>query len=155
MFRIILIVYLCLLIRFIVLKYPLDVLKQIADEWGLLTIKEGITIGIENANFKPFRSILMYINYFNRINGLGNLIGNICAFIPLGALFCVALPKQIKYGVPVLYCGLFSLLMELFQLVTHFGIFDVDDIILNTFGGFIGYGIFLLMKKGHKARKKA
>lgn len=147
MFRFILVVYLILLIRFIVLKYPFSVLRNIMDEWGLSTVKEGLFIGIQKANFKPFKSILLYIHYYHRINGFGNLVGNVCAFIPLGTLFGAAFVKHAKYGLPVLYCGLYSLLIELFQLVTHFGIFDVDDIILNTFGGFLGYVIFLIIKK--------
>lgn len=153
MFRVVLIFYLILLIRFIVLKYPYSVLRDIMDEWGLSTVKEGLLIGIEKANFKPFRSILLYIHYFKRINGFGNLIGNVCLFIPLGILFCAALPDYKKYGLPVLFCGLYSLLIELFQLITHFGVFDVDDIILNTFGGLLGYIIFLFIGKWIKSRK--
>ena len=34
-------------------------------------------------------------------------------------------------------CFVFSVLIELIQLTFKIGIFDIDDIILNTFGGLI------------------
>lgn len=156
-FRIILIIYLILLIRLIVLKYPYSVFRDIMDEWGKISVREGLLLGIQKANLRPFRSILLYIHYFKRINGFDNLIGNVCLFIPLGILFCAAYPKRRRYGLPVLFCGFCSLLMETIQLITLFGIFDVDDIILNTLGGLLGYGIFFIIEKwiiSHKGGKK-
>lgn len=154
MFRVLLIVYLILLIRFIVLKYPVAVLLDIVDDWKLSTVKEGIMIGIQKANFVPFKSIPLYIQYYHRINGFENLIGNICAFIPLGGLFCIVNTSHVKYGLPILYCGLYSFFLELLQLITHFGIFDIDDIILNTVGGLLGYLFFLLVGKLIKSQKE-
>ncbi|SFJ38068.1 MULTISPECIES: VanZ family protein [unclassified Bacillus (in: firmicutes)] len=37
--------------------------------------------------------------------------------------------------------------IKLLQLLTFTGIFDVDDIILNTSGALIGYSIYIGMKK--------
>lgn len=147
MFRVILILYICLLIRFIVLKYPTQMLGSIMGEWESAGILEKIRIGVQASNLVPFKAIRMYMQYYKKINGFTNLIGNVCAFIPLGILFCAAIPQHAKKALPVLYCALFSLAIELFQLVTLFGIFDVDDIILNTFGGFLGYLIFLFIRK--------
>ena len=36
------------------------------------------------------------------------------------------------------YCFLFSLGIELLQLATRVGVFDVDDLLLNTLGGLLG-----------------
>ncbi|WP_461178319.1 VanZ family protein [Virgibacillus ainsalahensis] len=33
------------------------------------------------------------------------------------------------------------------QYVTQLGVFDVDDIILNTLGGYLGFLILVLFKK--------
>lgn len=38
----------------------------------------------------------------------------------------------------------FSLLVETIQLVSKVGSFDVDDLMLNTLGGILGYVIFSL-----------
>ena len=42
----------------------------------------------------------------------------------------------------VLFSCEFSLLVELTQLIARTGSFDVDDLILNTFGGLIGYILY-------------
>jgi len=68
-----------------------------------------------------------------------NLIGNVAAFAPFG--FFVA--KLTRIGKHVFFCvpttALFSLLVELIQLVTKVGAFDVDDIFLNAVGGLVGF----------------
>lgn len=152
--RVCFVLYLCMLIRFIVLKYPLAVLTDIVRNWGIPTIGQGL----EKANFKIFRSIILYIKYYQRINGFDNLIGNIGAFIPFGILFGISFPEHSSKFFPLLYCGLFSLFLELVQLITGFGIFDIDDIILNTLGGLLGCCIFYLFgrkKKGNDAEQEA
>ena len=35
-----------------------------------------------------------------------------------------------------------SMMIEETQLATHRGFFEIDDLILNTIGALIGYGIF-------------
>ena len=71
-----------------------------------------------------------------------NFAGNVIAFIPFGYL----LPKMVKkkHGLfhTVLFSFEFSLLVELTQLISRTGSFDVDDLILNTFGGLIGYILY-------------
>lgn len=67
-----------------------------------------------------------------------NVFGNIVVFIPIG-LF---LPKLIKRCKNMLLTTLLtfelSLCVELVQLITKVGSFDVDDLLLNTFGGICG-----------------
>jgi glycopeptide antibiotics resistance protein len=48
------------------------------------------------------------------------------------------------FFVTVLAFGL-SLVVEVIQLIGRFGCFDVDDLLLNTIGGLLGYLIFLVM----------
>ena len=40
-----------------------------------------------------------------------------------------------------------SLLAETMQLILRVGCFDVDDLLLNTVGGCVGYLIFLLIRR--------
>ena len=40
-----------------------------------------------------------------------------------------------------------SLLFELFQLYTGIGVFDVDDLLLNTCGGMIGYLLYKIARR--------
>ena len=60
-----------------------------------------------------------------------------------------------KWYVVVLFSLLFSLCIEAVQLVTRRGSFDVDDLMLNTLGGFLGYLLFLLMAGMRMRRHRA
>lgn len=132
--RILFILYLLILMKVIIFKFPRT----------------------SGANFKLFRMIKLYVrNWDNKgINSFGNLIGNIIAFIPLGYM----LPSLHKIFENLFVCMatalLFILGIELFQLFSAFGIFDVDDILLNGLGTFIGYLCFVLMKLLTKKNKK-
>ena len=42
---------------------------------------------------------------------------------------------------------LLSLMIEIIQLLTRVGSFDVDDLILNTSGGILGYLLFYVINK--------
>ncbi|WP_138753790.1 VanZ family protein [Paenibacillus sinopodophylli] len=97
-------------------------------------------------NLVPFYTIKKYIIYYDRFHfdtWFKNLFGNIVLFIPIG-IFLPLLHK--KYGrIFVLTAAsiLLITIVELSQMITRVGSFDVDDIILNTFGALLG----LLMLK--------
>ena len=67
---------------------------------------------------------------------LANTLGHILAFFPMGALLALAYEGTWKKH--LLLVTIFSLLMELTQLVLHIGSFDVDAIIFNVVGYFVG-----------------
>ena len=71
-----------------------------------------------------------------------NFAGNVIAFIPFGYLLPKMLKKKPRLFHTVLFSFEFSLLVELTQLISRTGSFDVDDLILNTFGGLIGYILY-------------
>lgn len=75
-----------------------------------------------------------------------NLIGNIIAFIPIGILIPMIYKRKI-FG--VLIVGfLTSFTIETIQLILLRAT-DVDDIMLNVIGTFIGYLIFRFIIKKH------
>ena len=151
-FRMVLIIYLGVLIRLIILKYPVPVLRGIMDEWELSNAKAGVA----TANLTLFKTIRMYVRYYDRLNGFGNLFGNVLAFMPLGVLIPVSFPGVDRWWMILLHSFWLSLCIELFQLVSHFGAFDVDDILLNTLGGLLGFFCFLVVRfvyrKAHKEK---
>lgn len=141
--RVLLVLYLLLVIRVIVFKYPLEDLKAIVAGWRQDVIWEGL----ESANFTPFRTIRMYIRYYDRLNSFENLFGNVLIFVPCGILYPLAFPGKKNFllflsAVLILVSGI-----ELFQLFSAFGAFDVDDILLNCLGAGIGYGCTVLWAK--------
>jgi glycopeptide antibiotics resistance protein len=98
----------------------------------------------QHANTKPFSTIQLFYNS-RRLNTeykQDNLLGNLLGFAPVGFLLPFLLPFFRK-GIYVLLAGFFlSLGFESTQLVLGLGVFDVDDIILNTTGCFAGYCLF-------------
>lgn len=141
--RILFVIYLVVLVWLIVFKYPIPVLKSIMDEWELGNAK----MGVATANLTPFKTIHMYVHHYHTLNGFDNLFGNVLVFVPLGVLIPSAFRKADRWWEILLHSFWLSLCLELFQLVSHFGAFDVDDIILNTLGGILGFGVFLIIRR--------
>lgn len=137
--RLIFFIYLLVVIKVIIFKYPLEQLREIASTWEKGVILEGL----DTANFTLFKTIRMYIDYSYKLNSFENLVGNVVVFIPFGFL----LPYVIKHGrnffVMLIHAFLFVTGIEVFQLFSAFGAFDVDDILLNCFGAVLGYLVYL------------
>lgn len=97
-------------------------------------------------NLLPFAEIKRYLSYRDKIGGFHvmlNLLGNVVCFIPFG--FVIPILTQKQTALRMLLLGMSaSVLVELLQLVSMLGTFDVDDIILNTLGVLIGYVLFVI-----------
>ena len=109
-------------------------------------------------NLTLFQEIKRYY-YFGLRTGswwlfLWNVVGNICVFIPFG-IFLPKLFTRCKNGVLTILLSLeLSLSVEFIQLVTKVGSFDVDDLLLNTLGGVIGFlGITIYNKRRQRKTK--
>jgi len=76
-----------------------------------------------------------------------NIGGNIIGFIPLGILLPMVFPFLRRWWRLTLCVFCLSLSFETFQLLTGVGVFDVDDLILNTTGGLIGYIFYVVGKR--------
>ena len=108
------------------------------DTWEKGVILEGL----DTANFTLFKTIKMYINYSYKLNSFENLVGNVVVFVPFGFLLPYIQEKSRKLPVLVLNAFLFVLGIEVFQLFSAFGAFDVDDILLNCFGAVLGWILY-------------
>lgn len=98
-------------------------------------------------NLKPFTEIKRYINYSREIgsfNVILNLIGNVVCFMPFGFVMPILSDKQRNIFKVTFLSFLCSVIIELIQLVSKLGSCDVDDVILNTMGGFLGYVMFCI-----------
>lgn len=101
-------------------------------------------------NLEPFREIQRYVNLRQAMPMLfvTNIVGNIAAFVPFGVLLPVLLPVRMKrIWVTFFLSYLLSLAVETVQALSHVGIFDLDDIILNTAGGVLGYILYRIFRK--------
>ena len=70
-----------------------------------------------------------------------NLLGNIIGFIPFGILLPLLLKRARTFKRFFFYAISGIVLIELIQLFTLRGSCDIDDLILNMLGSFIGYTI--------------
>lgn len=140
LFKIILIIYFLLLSRLILFRYPLYTLIMSAQSDSHL-IPASI-------NLTPFKTIFIYLKGAPYLNiALKNLIGNIVIFFPFGFLVPLMTDRVNSYIKIALCSAGLSLLFESAQLILRVGSFDVDDLLLNTLGGILGYMILKLIKK--------
>ena len=96
-------------------------------------------------NLTPFREMKRFWEYREKLGVWSaiNLVGNVLIFIPFGFFEPLASRSRNFFGT-VLDGFLVSLLVEMFQLISKVGRFDIDDLLLNTFGVIIGYLVFLM-----------
>ena len=76
-----------------------------------------------------------------------NIIGNISMFIPTGVIMPI-LYKRLDCFWKVLLAGAgLSFVIEVIQLLFPGSVTDIDDLILNTLGVAVGYGIYAACKR--------
>lgn len=98
-------------------------------------------------NLVPFRLFREQYSKFG-ITGIidSNILGNIIMFIPIGIFACTFTknknPYRYIYVIPVI-----SIFIEITQFILATGSLDIDDVVLNSIGGFIGSGIFAIIYK--------
>lgn len=117
------------------------------EPFTILLEREG-----QRANFKPLQGILLMIekasifdqDMTRRIVFI-NIVGNILIFSPLGMTIPL-LEKRLNRGWLVVLLGLsFSLMIELAQTFLIGRVFDVDDLILNSFGTLVGFLVYAMV----------
>ncbi len=108
----------------------------------------GEGVRYSDMNLVPFKTISRYINAVGVV-GLGasikNILGNIIMFLPLIPILSLVLGKRQGIVKAIIIAFAFSFLIEICQYYFRLGVFDIDDIILNVTGGFLGY---FLQSKG-------
>ena len=109
-------------------------------------------------NLVPFKEIKRFIIYYRQI-GINavilNLAGNVVAFMPFGFFLPLVSEHKIKFFKVFITAFSLSLTIELIQLISKVGSCDVDDLILNTLGGLLGYWCFCIYKNMNRAYKKS
>lgn len=106
--------------------------------------------GIRSYNLVPFNTIMRYIKNYKHYNLdilVINLIGNIVAFVPLGFFIPLLFSKINRLLNVVIITMLLSSLAEIIQFIASVGGLDIDDVILNTLGGLIGFLIYKALNK--------
>ena len=125
----------------------------LAEWYGRTGVSEEYRYNLEL--FKEIKRFITYREQLGIFAVLTNLAGNIIIFVPYGFFISMASRSRGFFKTLFFSMGL-SLCVELTQLFTRVGSFDVDDILLNTVGGVFGYMIFLIcngVRRRHDVRK--
>ena len=91
----------------------------------------------------PFHALKLFLKADNvallkRLRYLEGAGLNILLFVPFGYLLPLLWRRADRWWKVVLCGFVLSLLIELTQLVTHLGMFDLDDLMNNSLGAFLG-----------------
>ena len=134
-----------LYIFFILYLMLLITLTLFDSSWGRngFAIKDFKVYIKQSVNLVPFKTIINYIKEFNSMYStrqiMFNLLGNICAFMPMALFLPLLFKKQSKFKNFIITIVIIILGIESLQLITTSGRFDIDDLILNLFGAAIMY----------------
>ena len=125
----------------------------LAEWYGRTGISEEYRYNLEL--FREIKRFIIYREQLGAFDVFANLAGNILIFVPYGFFISVASRERGFFKTLFFSMGL-SLCVEIIQLFTRVGSFDVDDILLNTIGGVLWYIIFLIcngIRRKHDVRK--
>lgn len=101
------------------------------------------TVSWSSNNFIPFREMFRY-DFGSRLF-VKNVIGNVLLFLPFGFFVSYYL-KCDKIFLPIVLILIASCSIETVQMIIG-RVFDIDDIILNLFGGLLGFFIYYILVK--------
>lgn len=124
--------------------------------WELFLGKYRSHGGPRRFNLAPLKTITGYIENYKSFGVsiiLINLAGNIVAFMPLGFLLPLIFKRTSRLTVITQITLLTSITAEIFQYIFNVGGLDIDDVLLNTIGGVLGYLIYSLVGIRNKTHK--
>lgn len=124
-----LLVYICLIVIARLVYFPLH---HVDGRIGVLRFDSAEIC-------PPWVNLVPLVHLFDRYDGwLTNIIGNIAMFIPVGLVWPICFKKLDNLGKTVLAGFGLTLFIELSQLLFYERNSDVDDLLLNTLGAFLG-----------------
>ncbi|MCM3091020.1 MULTISPECIES: VanZ family protein [unclassified Cytobacillus] len=124
--------------------------------WSGMPLMEYIRY---SSNFVPFKTINGYVVSISNVSmnldiPIKNLAGNVAAFLPMGFFLPYYFRKLYRLKTFTITMTVMILSVEVIQLVTRRGSFDIDDYILNIIGALLGLGIWKAVT-ALRARKNA
>jgi glycopeptide antibiotics resistance protein len=109
--------------------------------FDLRFITQHIHESIKNINLIPFKGMTEF-----GVHGFVNIFGNIFIFMPFGFLVALFSQKEKKTKDTILAGTGISLIIEIIQIFVMRSM-DINDIILNTLGTFLGLKLFIILEK--------
>ena len=107
-------------------------------------------------NLIPFSTMSEFLFGHNgdlKSSAFVNIVGNMLIFAPFG-FYLALFNKKDKIITVLLSIFMVTVAAEIIQWSLAIGVADIDDVILNTVGGFVGILIFKLINVIIKGKKK-
>ncbi len=121
--------------------FSLSFLIYILCLFQVVTFQDTSSFG--RNNYVPFQEIFRY-SIGSRLF-FKNVFGNLLLFLPYGFFASTYLKSEKPFEILLLsFVASFSI--ESTQALIG-RVFDIDDILLNLLGGFLGYSLYILLKK--------
>lgn len=119
----------------------------------------GVTFLSRGSHFQGSMNIHIFSSYRDAWNSFSLrswqfIILNIFMFVPFGFLLPLLHKRFHKIYNTLIAALLFTIFIELFQLITGIGIFELDDIFNNVLGALIGYGVIMALLSAIKSNKR-
>lgn len=140
-------------------KYCIQKISLCAIFVCYITVLFGVTMIDRDAVYGNMTSFQLFGSYREAWNSFSliewrNLLLNIGLFMPFGFLLPMLFERCKSNWITYLVGFCISLLIELIQLLFGLGAFEVDDILNNTLGAMIGFGIYILIFATIKKTRK-
>lgn len=137
-------IYICLVVIARMVYFPLS---HVDGHIGTAFFDSSKLLPL-HINLKPFTFL------HEKYNGWQiNILGNILMFVPVGIFWPLCFKKLDNIFKSTLAGFGLTLFIELTQLLLYDRCSDVDDLILNTFGAFLGSLLFFVVKSISRHRK--
>ncbi|BCN32266.1 VanZ family protein [Anaeromicropila herbilytica] len=125
-------------------RIPYAIRNFLSIAYGILVL--DITVISRPAGSRDQVNLILFGTIGDNACMNSYVIENILLFIPLGILAPIVINKMRYFRYTIIF-GLFcSMMIEIIQLITERGYFQLDDLIMNTLGAGIGYGIYRVIK---------
>ena len=140
------IVRICLWVAFVIYGFAL-LFILLLDRIGRFPYDSFWEYVKYSVNLIPFKTVWEYVqDYMARGSwvltlAIRNIGGNFILFFPMGIFLPCLFPKTQKFRITLLISFCTILCVELSQLLLRYGIFDVDDLILNLSGWWLGFAV--------------
>ncbi|MNO78182.1 VanZ like family protein [compost metagenome] len=124
----------------LIIAYSVCLLYWMFIGFGRVRQAEGPLI----YNLVPFETIQLYIRSIHHLppkTWIINLLGNIAVFVPFGLILPIVVRRLRSYWRLGLYFVPIVMFLEVSQMLLRVGSCDIDDVILNVLGVWIGNGL--------------
>lgn len=134
--------------KFIILPYTIFLLYLMFFGMGRSQYKDNIV------RIKPIVSTIWFIQEtISWLDIIRIVLGNVIMFIPFGFLgWIFPQLKNLKSLIITFVSAI--VIVEALQYFSRLGVFDVDDVLLNTFGVFLGFLIQNFLERRFKSYVK-